>query len=76
MCHEPPSASRAVFPDLRYSPTLRSAEAFSAIVLGGALQANGMASFKGLLTEAQAQSIREYVIVRANQAKASGATSR
>jgi mono/diheme cytochrome c family protein len=69
ICHEPPSASRAVFPDLRYSPTLRSAEAFSAIVIGGALQANGMASFRNQLSEAEVQAIRAYVIARANDAK-------
>ena len=50
MCHEPPAANRSVFPDLRYSPMLNTPEAFSAVVLEGALQANGMASFKDRLT--------------------------
>jgi quinohemoprotein ethanol dehydrogenase len=71
MCHEPPAANRSVFPDLRYSPMLNTAEAFSAIVLDGALQANGMASFKGRLTPDEVQSVRAYLIERANQAKAS-----
>ncbi len=70
MCHEPPAANRSVFPDLRYSPMLNTAEAFSSIVLGGALQANGMASFKGRLTPDEVQSVRAYLIERANQAKA------
>jgi quinohemoprotein ethanol dehydrogenase len=70
MCHEPPAANRSMFPDLRYSPALDSAEAFETIVLGGALQAGGMASFKGTMTPDQVQSVRAYLIERANQAKA------
>jgi quinohemoprotein ethanol dehydrogenase len=70
MCHEPPAANRSVFPDLRYSPMLNSAEAFSSIVLDGALQASGMASFKGRLTMDEVQTVRAYLIERANQAKA------
>src|SRR5581483_883526 len=69
MCHEPPAANRAVFPDLRYSPALNSQEAFDAIVLEGALQTAGMASFKGRLTEEDVQAVRAYMIERANQAK-------
>jgi PQQ-dependent dehydrogenase (methanol/ethanol family) len=70
MCHEPFAANRAMFPDLRYSPALNSAAAFDAIVLGGALQSAGMASFKGRLSEEEVQSVRAYMIERANQAKA------
>jgi quinohemoprotein ethanol dehydrogenase len=71
MCHEPPAANRSVFPDLRYSPMLNTAEGFSAVVLEGLLQANGMASFKDRLTPAEAESVRAYLIERAHQAKAS-----
>ncbi len=70
MCHEPPAANRAVFPDLRYSPALNSAEAFNAIVIDGVLQPNGMASFKAVLTPEDAQTVRAYLIMRANAAKA------
>jgi hypothetical protein len=38
-------------------------------VIDGLLQANGMASFKDRLTPDEAQSIRAYVIERANQLK-------
>jgi quinohemoprotein ethanol dehydrogenase len=69
MCHEPLYANRAMFPDLRYSPALNSAEAFNAIVIEGALQSSGMASFKGKMTVEEVQSIRAYVIERANEAK-------
>jgi PQQ-dependent dehydrogenase (methanol/ethanol family) len=69
MCHEPFAANRSVFPDLRYSAALNSAEAFNAIVLEGALQTAGMASFKGKMSSEEVQSIRAYMIERANQAK-------
>jgi alcohol dehydrogenase (cytochrome c)/quinohemoprotein ethanol dehydrogenase len=69
MCHEPPAANRGVFPDLRYSPALNSAQSFDAIVLEGALQPAGMASFKGRMSEEDVQSVRAYLIERANQAK-------
>jgi mono/diheme cytochrome c family protein len=69
MCHEPPAANRSVFPDLRYSGALNSAAAFNAIVLEGALQAAGMAPFKGKMSVEEVQSVRAYLIARANQAK-------
>ena len=69
MCHEPFAANRSVFPDLRYSAALNSAEAFNAIVLEGALQTAGMASFKGKISAEEVQSVRAYMIQRANQAK-------
>jgi alcohol dehydrogenase (cytochrome c)/quinohemoprotein ethanol dehydrogenase len=68
-CHEPFAANRNTFPDLRYSPMLAAKESFAAIVLGGALQANGMASFKDRLSADEVESIRAYMIERANQAK-------
>jgi quinohemoprotein ethanol dehydrogenase len=69
MCHDSQFANRSLFPDLRYSPALNSAQAFDAIVILGALQSSGMAPFKDRITEDQAQSIRAYVIERANQLK-------
>jgi len=70
VCHEPIAANREMFPDLRYSQALKSAAAFHQIVLGGALQAGGMASFKGRLSEDQVQAVRAYMIARANDLKA------
>jgi quinohemoprotein ethanol dehydrogenase len=69
MCHDSQFANRSLFPDLRYSPALNSAQAFDAIVILGALQSSGMAPFKDRITEDQAQSIRAYMIERANQLK-------
>jgi glucose dehydrogenase/mono/diheme cytochrome c family protein len=69
MCHETQYANRNVFPDLRYSPTLYTAEAFRAVVLEGARQERGMASFKGVVSPEAAEQIRAYLIGRANEAK-------
>lgn len=67
MCHDPPAANRSVFPDLRYAPSLHGAEVFASIVLDGALQANGMASFRDRLTAEEVEAIRAYLIERAHQ---------
>lgn len=75
MCHEPLYANRAMFPDLRYSAALNSAAGFNAIVLEGALQTSGMASFKGRMTADEVESVRAYLIERANQAKNAPATA-
>ena len=58
------------FPDLRTSGALHSAEAFDAIVRGGVLAANGMVSFAPVLSAADAEAIRAYVITLAVEAKA------
>jgi quinohemoprotein ethanol dehydrogenase len=70
MCHEPPAANRGVFPDLRYSPMIGSAEAFRSVVIDGALEPRGMASFRSLITAEDAESIRAYMISRAHSLKA------
>jgi len=69
-CHDAQYANRQLFPDLRYSAALNSAAAFNAIVLGGALQAGGMASFKARMSEHDVQAVRAYMIERANELKA------
>ena len=56
ICHRGP-----VNPDLRRSGALPSAEAWRAVVIDGALEPNGMASFRDYLTPAQAETIRAYI---------------
>jgi quinohemoprotein ethanol dehydrogenase len=73
LCHDDPGNAgglfrRGLFPDLAYSPTLPSREAFAAIVLGGARAANGMASFSQALDADGADAIRAYLISEANAA--------
>jgi alcohol dehydrogenase (cytochrome c)/quinohemoprotein ethanol dehydrogenase len=58
------------FPDLRTSPALRNQALFDAIVQGGALAANGMASFAAAMTPADTAAVRAYVITLAIEAKA------
>jgi mono/diheme cytochrome c family protein len=59
----------SLFPDLRYAGPLWSADAFKAIVIDGALQVNGMVSFKKVLSPQDAEAIRAHVVRLANQAK-------
>ena len=68
-CHGNDGRVSSVFPDLRYAGALHSPEAFKAIVIDGALQVNGMVSFKKVLSLQDAEAIRAYVTRLANQAK-------
>lgn len=70
VCHAPGAVGSTVLPDLRRAGSLESAEAWAAVVEGGALKDNGMASFKGSLSKAEIEAIRAYVIKRANEDKA------
>jgi alcohol dehydrogenase (cytochrome c)/quinohemoprotein ethanol dehydrogenase len=75
-CHGDRGQTRgAMFPDLTRTPMLRSEAGFESIVLGGALSKNGMASFANALKPADAASIREYLIARANEVKKALATA-
>ncbi len=49
-------------PDLRVSPLLRSAEGFSAVVLKGALRPRGMPQWDDVLSAADTEAIRAYLI--------------
>ncbi len=70
VCHAPGAVGSTVLPDLRRAGSLESAGAWNAVVEGGALKDNGMASFKGSLTKQEIEAIRAYVIARANEDKA------
>jgi quinohemoprotein ethanol dehydrogenase len=66
-CHGAGVVGVGLLPDLRRTPYLHDADAWSQVVLGGALAPNGMASFAPVLNQEQAQAVRAYVIMRANQ---------
>jgi alcohol dehydrogenase (cytochrome c)/quinohemoprotein ethanol dehydrogenase len=72
MCHETAYGNRGLFPDLRFSPLINSADAFKTVVIDGALQARGMVSFKDRFDADAAESIRAYLTMRAHQAMAQG----
>ena len=76
MCHDTSYANRGAFPDLRYSAAINTPEVMRTIVLDGVMQDGGMASFKGKVTVEELESIRAYLIERANQAKAGTAPVR
>jgi PQQ-dependent dehydrogenase (methanol/ethanol family) len=68
-CHGGDGRVTSVFPDLRYAGALHSPDAFKAIVIDGALEPNGMVSFRKVLKPADAEAIRAYVTKLANDAK-------
>jgi quinohemoprotein ethanol dehydrogenase len=71
-CHgnnTPMGRLSSVFPDLRYAGALWAADAFKAIVIDGALQADGMVSFRKMITTQDAEAIRAYIVHVANEAK-------
>ena len=61
ICHTGP-----VNPDLRRSAVASDREAWKAVLIDGALAANGMASFHDYMTPAQAESVRAYVVSMAD----------
>ncbi|RIV93358.1 PQQ-dependent dehydrogenase, methanol/ethanol family [Aurantiacibacter xanthus] len=62
-CHGTGVVSAGAYPDLRASGVVPG-EAFAAVVLNGALAANGMPSFAGKLTPAQLNDIRSFIEAR------------
>jgi quinohemoprotein ethanol dehydrogenase len=74
-CHGSDGLSRGMFPDLRYSGALASAEAFKTIVMDGALKANGMVSFAAAISAEDAEAVRAYVVDRAVAAKPASAAA-
>jgi quinohemoprotein ethanol dehydrogenase len=67
-CHGADAVSGGPVPDLRYSPTISSADAFRAVVLDGVLKERGMVSFRADFTAEQVEAIRAFVISRARWA--------
>jgi PQQ-dependent dehydrogenase (methanol/ethanol family) len=63
----------AIMPDLRRSPALASQSAWKAIVIDGAFEPGGMASFRAYLKPDQAEDIRAYVAGEATKLKTGGA---
>ena len=70
VCHGDAAVAGGVNPDLRHSAALNAPEAIRSVVIDGALQHNGMVSFKSALKPEDADNIRQYLIKRANEDKA------
>jgi alcohol dehydrogenase (cytochrome c)/quinohemoprotein ethanol dehydrogenase len=69
-CHGDAAISGNVVPDLRHSGILASADNWQKIVHDGALKDNGMVAWGNVMSPAQIETIRLYVISRANEDKA------
>jgi len=65
-CHGDSAVAGGVLPDLRWSPLNRSEQAWREVVIDGARKDRGMVSFAAVLSPADAEAIRAYVIKRAN----------
>jgi len=70
VCHGDAAYGNTLVPDLRRSPLLDNAAAWASVVHDGTLSDKGMVSFAKVLSVAQIESIRDYVIKRANEDKA------
>lgn len=69
VCHGDSAVSGGVLPDLRFSSALSRPALWQNIVHDGALAGGGMVSFKSQLSPAEIETIRAYVIHRANETK-------
>jgi alcohol dehydrogenase (cytochrome c)/quinohemoprotein ethanol dehydrogenase len=69
VCHGDAAVAGGLVPDLRHSGAIGDAETIKAVVIGGALQHNGMVSFASALHPQDAEAIRQYLIKRANEDK-------
>ena len=67
ICHGAFAISGGVIPDVRHSALIAGSASFESVVLGGALQENGMASFAEALNEQEVEAIRAYIVRQANQ---------
>jgi quinohemoprotein ethanol dehydrogenase len=66
-CHGAGAIGIGIVPDLRRTPMLASAEAWQQVVIGGERKPHGMASFAAVITQDDAQAVRAFVTLRANQ---------
>ncbi|HTY94179.1 MAG TPA: PQQ-dependent dehydrogenase, methanol/ethanol family [Steroidobacteraceae bacterium] len=69
LCHGFDAVSPNIVPDLRRSAFLTSPEGWREVVIGGALAARGMISWKQVVTPGQAEDIRAFVGERARALK-------
>jgi alcohol dehydrogenase (cytochrome c)/quinohemoprotein ethanol dehydrogenase len=72
VCHGDAAVAGGLNPDLRHSGALGAPEVWQSIVHDGALKDHGMVSWAPVMTPAQIETIRHYVIKRANEDKALG----
>ncbi|MBT2186063.1 PQQ-dependent dehydrogenase, methanol/ethanol family [Sphingobium nicotianae] len=69
-CHGDAAVGGTINPDLRRSGVLGDQNTWQQVVRDGLLKDNGMVSFKSVLNVEQVESIRQFVIRRANEDRA------
>ena len=72
VCHGDAAVGGGILPDLRRSATLPDAKTWRMVVHDGALKNNGMVAWSNVMSADQIETIRHYVIKRANEDKALG----
>lgn len=72
VCHGDAAYGSTVLPDLRRSGLLADGKGWTAVVHDGALKSNGMVGFANVLSKADVEAVRHYVIKRANEDKSLG----
>ncbi len=73
VCHNPGAVGGGVLPDLRKAASVADAADFKSVVIDGVLKSRGMVSFASVLSPAEAEQVRAYIISRAHYAKANDA---
>ncbi|MBO9575083.1 MAG: PQQ-dependent dehydrogenase, methanol/ethanol family [Sphingobium sp.] len=71
-CHGDAAIAGGLTPDLRHSTALGDPAVWQAIVHDGALAANGMVAWSKVMSPADIDTVRAYVVHRANEDKAIG----
>ncbi len=69
-CHGYNAIGAGVIPDLRYSALIGDSKAFKSVVLGGERKSLGMVSFSSVLSDADADAVRAYLVQEAGRAYA------
>jgi mono/diheme cytochrome c family protein len=66
VCHGDAAVGGGILPDLRHSSAVQDAARFKRIVIEGSLANSGMISWSSVLTPDAAESVRAYIVSRAN----------
>jgi len=72
-CHGDGAVSGGLVPDLRYSPALSNDALWNAVINDGALESQGMVSFKSVLDAKEQAAVRAFLIEKAQQSDAAQA---
>lgn len=73
VCHGDSAIGNGFTPDLRVSGSLSNEDAWKSVLIDGALKDRGMVSFAKVLSPADAEKLRAYVIERSHWTKANAA---